>query len=74
MKSVSRAKPGYTSITCSKIEHIPYNFIFTTKFLDFKYDFDFFVLQCSSLKQQSTDKHMAPLRHIILIPNQLTSL
>ena len=25
------SKPGYTSITCSKIEHISYNLIFTTK-------------------------------------------
>jgi len=24
----------------------------------------------SSLKQQSTDRHVAPLRHIILIPSQ----
>jgi hypothetical protein len=31
MKSVNCTKPGYTSITCSKIEHIPYNVIFTTK-------------------------------------------
>jgi hypothetical protein len=27
-------EPGYTSITCSKIEHIPYNLICTTKFND----------------------------------------
>ena len=32
MKSVDCTKPGYTSITCSKIEHIPYNVISTTKF------------------------------------------
>ena len=25
---------GYTIITCSKIEHIPYNLIFTTEFND----------------------------------------
>jgi mRNA-degrading endonuclease YafQ of YafQ-DinJ toxin-antitoxin module len=31
MKSVNCSKPGYKSITCSKIEHIPYNLIFTTK-------------------------------------------
>ena len=31
MKSIKCSKPGYTSITCSKIEHIPYNLIFTTK-------------------------------------------
>ena len=31
MKSVNCSKPGYTSITCWKIEHIPYNLIFTTK-------------------------------------------
>ena len=34
MKSVSCSKPGYTSITCSKISNIPYNLIFTTKFND----------------------------------------
>ena len=31
MKSVNCSKPGYTSITCSKNEHIPYNLIFATK-------------------------------------------
>jgi hypothetical protein len=34
MKSVNCTKPGYTSITCSKISNIPYNLIFTTKFND----------------------------------------
>jgi len=34
LKSVNCSKPGYTSISCSKIEHIPYNLIFTTKFND----------------------------------------
>ena len=34
MNSVNCSKPGYTSITCSKIENIPYNLIFTTKFND----------------------------------------
>jgi len=34
MKSVNFSKPVYTSITCSKIENIPYNLIFTTKFND----------------------------------------
>ena len=34
MKSVNCSNPGYTSIACSKIEHIPYNYIFTTKFND----------------------------------------
>ena len=28
--SVNRSKPGYASLTCSKIEHIPYSLIFTT--------------------------------------------
>ena len=31
MKSVSCTKPGYTSITSSKISNIPYNLIFATK-------------------------------------------
>ena len=34
MKSVKFSKPSYTSITCSKIENIPYNLIVTTKFND----------------------------------------
>jgi hypothetical protein len=34
MKSVRCIKPGYTSITCSKISNIPYDLIFTTKFID----------------------------------------
>jgi len=34
MKSVNFSKPGYTSITCSKISNIPYNLIFTTTFND----------------------------------------
>jgi len=34
MKSVNCSKPGYTSITCSKISIIPYNLIFTTKLND----------------------------------------
>ena len=34
MKIVNCSKPGCTSITCSKIENIPFNLIFTTKFND----------------------------------------
>jgi hypothetical protein len=34
MKCVNCTKPGYTSIKCSKISNIPYNLIFTTKFID----------------------------------------
>ena len=34
MKSVNSSKPGYTSITFLKIEHIAYNLIFTTQFND----------------------------------------
>jgi hypothetical protein len=34
MRSVNCSKQGYTSITCSKIENIPYNLIFATKFND----------------------------------------
>jgi hypothetical protein len=34
MKGVNCSKPSYTSITCKKIENIPYNLIFTTKFND----------------------------------------
>jgi len=42
MKSVYCSKPGYISITYSKIANIPYNLIFTTKFNDssiFNYDY-----------------------------------
>jgi hypothetical protein len=28
------------------------------------------IYSASTMKQQSTDKHVAPLRHIILIPSQ----
>jgi hypothetical protein len=35
MKRVNCSKQGYTSITCSKIEYIPYNLIFTTANLRF---------------------------------------
>jgi len=31
MKSVNCSKPDYTSLICSKIEYIPYDFVFTTK-------------------------------------------
>jgi hypothetical protein len=34
MESVNSTKPGYTSITCSKISNIPYNLIFITNFND----------------------------------------
>jgi hypothetical protein len=34
MKSVNCSKPGYASITCSKIKNIPYNLIFATIFND----------------------------------------
>jgi len=34
MKTVNSSKPGYTSITCSKISNIPKNLIFTTQFND----------------------------------------
>ena len=36
--------------------------------LDQRAEFDFY--SASSLKQHSTDRHVAPLRHIILIPSQ----
>jgi hypothetical protein len=37
--------------------------------LDQHAELDFY--SASSLKQQSTSRHVAPLRHIILIPSQL---
>ena len=42
MKSVNCSKPGYAITTCSKIQHILYDLIFTTKlndYLDFNYDY-----------------------------------
>ena len=36
--------------------------------LDQHAELDFY--RASSLKQQSTDRHVAPFRHIILIPSQ----
>jgi len=35
MKRTNFSKPGYTSITCSKISNIPYILIFTMQFNDF---------------------------------------
>ena len=32
MNCINCSKPGYTSVTCSKIEHIPYDLIFATRF------------------------------------------
>jgi hypothetical protein len=37
--------------------------------LDQHAELDFYI--ASSLKQQSADRHVAPLGHIILIPSQL---
>jgi hypothetical protein len=34
LRLINFSKPGYASITCSKIENIPNNLIFTTKFND----------------------------------------
>ena len=34
MKSINCSKAGYTGMASSKIEHIPYNFIFATIFND----------------------------------------
>jgi len=31
---------------------------------------EFYLFSANSLKQQSTDRHVAPLVHIILIPSQ----
>jgi len=38
--------------------------------LDKRTESDFFFYGASSLKQQSTGRHIAPLRHIILFPSQ----
>ena len=34
LRLINFSKPGYASITCSKIENIPNNLIFTAKFND----------------------------------------
>ena len=49
MKTVNCTKPGYTSKTCSKIENIPYNLIFTTTINDSSILITMISLDCLNL-------------------------
>ena len=49
MRRVICSKPDYTSITCSKIELIPYNLIFTTNFNDSSILITIISLDCLNL-------------------------
>jgi hypothetical protein len=60
--SIYCSKPSYTSITCSKIEHIPYNLIFTTKCNDSSilititsWDFEFVVSEWICRRRHNTN-------------------
>jgi hypothetical protein len=63
MKSVSCSKQGYASITCSKIENIPCNLIFITKFndyYDFNYDYFIAIFKFVCWYQPSTNHNTNP--------------
>jgi hypothetical protein len=66
MKSVSCSKPDYASITCWKIENIPYNLIFTTKFNDSSILFTIF--SCDYLNLWLTNEYVGD----VTIPTQAT--
>ena len=65
MKSVNCSKPGYTSITCSKIEHNPYNLIFTTKCNDSSILIT--IISCDYLNLSLADEHVGD----VTIPTQV---
>ena len=65
MEIVNCSKPGYTSIACSKIEHIPYNYIFTTKFNDSSISIT--IISCGYLNLSLADEHVGDLT----IPTQV---
>ena len=56
MKSVNWQKPGYASITCSTISNIPYNLIFTTKFIDSSILIT--IISCDYLNLSLADEHV----------------
>jgi hypothetical protein len=59
------AKPVYSSITCLKIEPIPYNLIFTTKFNDSLTLIT--IISCDYLNLLLADEHIGDLT----IPTQV---
>ena len=65
MKSVNWHKPGYASITCSTISHIPYNLIFTTKFNDSSILIT--IIPCDYLNLLLADEHVGD----VTIPTQV---
>ena len=65
MKSVSCSKPGYTTITCSKISSILYNLIFTTKVNDSSILIT--TLSCDYLNLSLTNGYVG----IVTIPSQV---
>ena len=65
MKRVSCSKPGYTSITCSKFSNIPYNLIFTAKFIDSSILIT--IISCDYLNLSLADEHVGD----VTIPTQV---
>ena len=65
MKSVNCSKPGYTSITYSKMKNIPYNLIFTTKFNDSSILIT--IISCDYLNLSLADEHVGD----VTIPTQV---
>ena len=65
MKSGNCSKPSYTSITCKKIENIPYNLIFTTKFNDSSILIT--IISCNYLNLSLADEHVGD----VTIPTQV---
>ena len=65
MKSVNCSKPGYASITCSKIKNFPYNLIFTTKFNDSSNLIT--IISCNYLNLLLADEHVGD----VTIPTQV---
>ena len=65
MKSLNCSKPGYASITCSKISNIPYNLIFTTKFNDSSILIT--IISCDYLNLSLTNEYVGE----VTIPTQV---
>ena len=65
MKIVNWPKPGYASITCSKISNIPYSLIFTTTFNDSSILIT--IISCDYLNLSLAEEHIGD----ITIPTQV---
>jgi len=68
MKSVSCSKPGYASITCSKISNIPDNLNFTTKFNDSSILIT--IISCDYLNLSLANEYVGD----VTIPTRLSSI